>query len=198
MYKDQQTNIVQDSILVEEEDEMPYHPLPPLDKQNEDHIQNDTGTYIKSEFGWIFLRSNDILPGLAKNNYEEVVNSNIQNLAMSEKGVKGRVTLNMLEDEPYAPVKNRSLDELVDQESNEGIKEQNVKGGRKPLLFCCSSLLILILFFILNHLIQALQYVEISIGMGIAWITTVHDLVNGLDIFNINFTAELYIVSVIT
>lgn len=62
------------NIAGKDEEEAPYLPIS-HDAKKDDHIHNEDGnlflnhklgTYVKTEFGWLFVRSQDIVPGIGK------------------------------------------------------------------------------------------------------------------------------------
>lgn len=81
-------------------------------------------------------------------NYEETANSNIQNLVLSDKGVKGRVTLAEVKEEPYDPVNSKdmlgnSFEKLQHEESKNYVetskktsKRNNKIIARRSILMC--------------------------------------------------------------
>lgn len=94
-----------------------------------------------------------------------MITSNIQNLASSERGIKGRVTIDMLEDEPYAPVKNdNSKQNFMDEEAphhkeenKEKDQENKKEVQRKSMVLCCTSVAFMVVFFLIDHIFQALR-----------------------------------------
>ncbi|CAI2386678.1 unnamed protein product [Moneuplotes crassus] len=188
--------------------EAPYLPVPTTGPDYEPQnaqINNGAGTYIRSDFGWIFVNPEDYMPHSESNNYEAVVTQNIQNLAQSSKGIKGIVTIDMLQDEPFAPVPELSEPMLDPEQQNvptedndEKENEKRKKIARKSVILCCSSIWFMIIFFFLDQIIQALQFMWVSIFMGISWIEGIYDLAKVLNVFSIHFSDQAYIISVIT
>lgn len=77
------------------------------------------------------------LQHLDTKDYEQVVSNNVQTLAKSSRGIKGRVTLAMLEDEPYAPVRDpRQYQEVGLEEMKEPPKKLKKKNGKRATVLC--------------------------------------------------------------
>ncbi|CAI2382033.1 unnamed protein product [Moneuplotes crassus] len=161
-------------------------------------IHNEAGVYVRSQFGWIFLNPDDILPVQNTKDYEQVVSKNIQTLAQSSRGFKGKVTLAMLEDEPYAPVQDpRRYQEVGSEEIKAPPEKLEKKNGKRATVLCCSSVWFMVVFFLFDQIVQTLQVMWVSIFMGLSWVTTIKDISKGLDIFSINLSDEAYTASII-
>ena len=62
------------------------------------NVQNDEGLYMPTQFGWLFIRSKDIVSHKDLKIYEQAANANALNLAQSENVATGRVTFAMVDD----------------------------------------------------------------------------------------------------
>jgi hypothetical protein len=106
---------------------------------------------------------------LGSQNYEETASSNIQNLVLSDKGVKGRVTLAEVKEEPYDPVNPNDMlgnpfEKLQNEESKNYVeiskktKKRNDKiMARRSILMCGGYSAIMVGIFMIDHLIQAFR-----------------------------------------
>ena len=84
------------------------------------------------------------------------------NLAQSDKQIKGRVTIDMIQEfendegEEYNPVQiNEDEENKMSEEMHH--KKKNRKKAKMALLSCCGLGWIIFLYFLIDHFIQSLR-----------------------------------------